>query len=248
MNARKKKCLPRILDKASPDSPPDHIEHRTLELEKDVAMLKDLSGWPGFTHRESGVLKKKPGPKQKIDDADLLHSRDALLNWLEPIWPWMEDRLSSARTAEEVRVVLASVAEDPYLRPDWQARFLDNARSLLEFMQSERFGKTLPKATVVNALTRPWEDAGRRRAANRLPARQIANAMAGVPDCTWRTSLDRCSKNPSNKIIAINLDMFYRDKFDIPAPKDRDLAGLCCPVPKPCQPISARLAINPRRH
>ena len=109
---------------------------------------------------------------------------------------------------------------------------LQNAAALREFLWDERFRKTLPKATVTDALTLPWEDERRRRAANQFPSRQIANAMAGVPDISWRRSLDRCSAQPSIAFVAVNMDMFYRDKYGIPTPKDRNLTGESCPVPK----------------
>ena len=59
-----------------------------------------------------------------------------------------------------------------------------------------------PQKTVRDALNRPAEDEKRIRAANRVPTRQIANAMAGVPKLRWRTSLDRCSKNPCSYEVA----------------------------------------------
>ena len=63
----------------------------------------------------------------------------------------------------------------------------------------------------------------------------IANAMAGVPDVAWRTSLDRCNAQPSATFIALNLDMYYRELLNIPTPKDQVLTGMSCPVPKPCK-------------
>ncbi len=64
--------------------------------------------------------------------------------------------------------------------------------------------------------------------------------MAGVPDIGWRRSLDRCSAQPSIAYVAVNLEMFYADRYGIPMPKDRDLTGVSCPVPKPLQPVLAR--------
>ena len=190
--------------------------------------------------------KKKPGPKKKIDDEDLFRYRQELIIWLEPVWPWMEDRLPAATTPAEIRALLEAVAEVPDFRPDYQERLLQNASDLLEFLWDERFGKTpLQGATVSDALTLPWEDAGRWRACNQLPTRQIANAMAGVPEIAWRTSLDRCSAQPAAVFMALNLDMHYRDRFRISAPADRDLTGASVPVPKSLQPISAQPSVQP---
>src|SRR5712691_10852450 len=225
MNARKK-TLQRPLDTVSQNQPPDRInelERRVAELEKEVAVLKRLGGWPPFGEETKPAKKKKPGIEKKIADEVLFHYRDGLILWLEPIWPWMVERLLAAGTAEGISAVLESVAEEPDLRPEWQKRLLQNPAVLLEFIWDERFRKMLPKTTVSDALTLPWDDTRRRRAANQFPTRQIANAMVGVPDIAWRTSLDRCFEQPSTMFVALNLDMYYRDLYDIPAPENRDL-------------------------
>jgi hypothetical protein len=240
MNARKKssrKPLDKVLAKQSP-GPIEELERRVAELEKDVALLKSVAPWPIFSDEVTHTEKKRPGAKQKISDEDLFCFRDGLIQWLEPIWPWMEDRLWAGKNPEDMRVLLEAVAEMPELRPDWQQRLLQNVATFFEFLWDERFRKTsLPRATVADALNLPWEDEKRKRAANQLPTRQIADAMAGVPEIAWRTSLDRCSDQPAEPLIALNLDMHYRDKFDIPVPNNRDLTGSFCPVPKSLQPV-----------
>jgi hypothetical protein len=177
--------------------------------------------------------KKKPGAKEKIGDEELFQYRDALIIWLERSWPWMIDRLLVASSPAEVGAIIEALAPDPDCRGDWQHRLLQNAAALFEFFWDERFRKTLPKATVLDALSLPWGNEKRRRAANQLPPRQIANAMAGVPDIVWRTSLDRCNAQSSTVAVALNLDMYYRERLGIPAPKDQVLVGMSCPVPKP---------------
>jgi hypothetical protein len=153
----------------------------------------------------------------------------------------MEDRLCRAGTAEEVGAILEAVSEKPDLRPNWQKRLLPNPAALFDFISDERFRKTkLPMATVRDALTLPLDDNRRRRAANQFPARQIANAMAGVPDIGWRRSLDRCSANPSGAYLALNTDLYYREVYGLPVPDALDLTGAYSPVPKPLQPVLAR--------
>jgi len=242
MNKRKKNSA-EPLDKVADNQPSDRIaelERKVAKLQKDVVMLKRLSGWPLWGNQGNELKeKRKPGPKEKISDENLFQDRDALILWLEPVWPWMTERLLAARTVSEVEAILAAVAEEPDRRPAWQERILQNAAALLEFLWNERFRKTLPKATVTDALT-SWEHERGRRAANQLPTRQIANAMAGVPDIAWRTSLDRCTAQPSPVFIALNMDMYYRELFGIPAPKDRDITGLWCLVPKSLQTVLGR--------
>ena len=248
MNARKKKSQDPI-DKGSANQAPDRfaeLERRVADLENDVALLKSLSEWPVLGGEVPGAEeKKKPGPRRKIDDDDLFLYRQELIIWLEPVWPWMEGRLLRATTPQQVRAVLEAVAEPPEFRPDYQERLLQNALALLDFLWDERFGKTpVPSATVTDALTLLWEDERRWRATNQLPTRQIANAMAGVPEIAWRTSLDRCTAQPAAVFMAVNLDMHYREQFGIPAPPDRDLTGVSVPVPKPREPISAQPSVQ----
>ena len=154
----------------------------------------------------------------------------------------MIDRLLPSKTVVEVEAILEAVAREPEYRAYWQSRILQNVPALFQFLRDERFRKTLPKATVIDALRLTLEDERRRRASNHLPTRQIANAMAGVPNIAWRTSLDRCSAQPSAVSVALNLDMYYRERLGLPAPKDQDLTGMSCPVPKPLQTVLARLS------
>ncbi len=44
--------------------------------------------------------------------------------------------------------------------------------------------------------------------------------MAGVPDLSWRRSLDRCTAYPSEAYVPVGLDMFYRDRYSIPMLED----------------------------
>ena len=125
--------------------------------------------------------------------------------------------LLAAANPREIAAVLKKVAKPKDLQPPWQSRFLAHPAVLLNFLRSNRFKKRPPQKTIRDALNRPAEDARRKRAANRFPTRQIANAMAGVPKLRWRTSLDRCSTNPCSYPIAISTDRHYRAMFTQPA-------------------------------
>jgi hypothetical protein len=212
-----------------------------IQLENDVAILKQMTRWPVFKNDEPTDKKAKPGVKEKIEDEVLFRYRDGLTLWLEAYWPWLESRLYGAGSAEEVGAILEAVSEEPDLRRDWQKRLLPNPIVLFEFISDERFSKRkLPKATVKDALTLPLDDDKRKRAANQFPARQIANAMAGVPDIGWRRSLDRCSANPSTTYLVPNTDLYYREIYDLLLPDAQKLTGAYSPVPKLLQPVLAR--------
>ena len=229
----------RGLDKVSADQPQSarsELERRVIQLEHDVAILKQMTRWPVFKNDAPIDKKAKPGAKERIEDEVLFKYRDGLTLWLEAYWPWMEGRLYRASNAEEVGRILEAVSEEPHLRRDWQKRLLPNPAALFDFISDERFRKTkLPRATVKDALTLPLDDDRRKRAANQFPARQIANAMAGVPDIGWRRSLDRCSAKPSGAYLVQNTDLHYRELYGLPVPDGQDLTLAYSPVPKPLQ-------------
>ena len=244
VNVRKKKSR-HSLDKVLAEQPPDRItelERRVLQLERDVALLKGLSGSPFFDEVATEPTRQKPGVKPRLSDKELLSYRDGLILWLEPVWPWLAERLDAAQTVEQVAALLEAIADDdPEPRPPCQQRLLQNAAALLAFLFDEKYRKTeLARSQVTQVLSWPWEDEKPIHAANQLPTRQIANAMAGVPDIAWSTSRDRCAKQPSEVRVALNLDLYYRDKYGLPASEERIQPGMRSPMPKPCRPISTR--------
>jgi hypothetical protein len=208
------------------------------QLEKDVAWLKRQAEWPGPFSEAPTEKKVKPGVKEKIEGELLFKCRDGLIRWLEAYWPWMEARLLGAEVAEDVGAILEAASEEPDFRREWQKRLLPNPAALFDFINNGRFRKNLPMATLKDALDRSLNDERCKRAANQLPTRQIANAMAGVPDIGWRRSLDRCSVRPSSVPIALNMDWYYRETYGLQIPVDRDLTGATSPVPRPIKPVS----------
>jgi hypothetical protein len=76
-------------------------------------------------------------------------------------------------------------------------------------LRREKFRRKPPKKTVTDALAL-YQSEKRQRAANRLPTRQIANAMAGVPKLKWHTSLDKCSEQAYAARVGYNATMYYR--------------------------------------
>ena len=240
-NARRENST-RGLDKVSEDQPQrpiSELERRVIQLEKDVAILKQLTRWPLFIEN-APLDKTKPGVKERIGDVDLFAWRDGLIRWLEAYWPWLEGRLLRANSAEEVGAILEAVSEEPYLRRNWQNRLLPNPAELFDFISDERFKKTkLPKATVKDALIQAADDDIRRRAANQFPARQIANAMAGVPDISWRRSLDRCSANPSTIRVDLITDLHFRELHGLPIPGPSVLTDAYSTLPRGFWPLTA---------
>lgn len=208
------------------------LEAKVAELEERVERLDGIA--PPYYYGIADDTKKRPGPGKKISDAELLHNRDALVNWLEANWPTIAGSLRTAKNTSDLAAVFEGVAETEQLQPPWQSQFLAHPAELLDFLWSKKFKIKPPTKTALDALNRPYDDERRKRAANRLPSRQIANAMAGVPKLRWPTSLDRCRKKPSDLMIAGNADRHYRRIYDIPAadPKKPKRQKAPTPVPK----------------
>ncbi len=186
------------------------LEARIAELEERVDCASGVV--PARYYEATHV---RPGPREKVDDTELLLHRDNMVHWLEEYWLQIVKPLLAARNPRQISAVLRQVATTPDIRPEWQRRFVGHPAKLLNFLQSEKFRIKPPKKTVVDAL-RPFDSDSQRRAANRLPTRQIANAMAGVPNLKWRTSLDKCSQNPSSYRVGHNAAGHYRAMFGIP--------------------------------
>lgn len=208
------------------DDAPKSLEARLVSLEARLVALEErvdrLDGIvPSSYYGATDNSKKKPGPDKYIEDVELFRHRDGLVEWLEDVWPEIIKPLLAAVDPSEVAGMFKRIARPKDLQPPWQSRFLAHPSDLLDFLRSEKFRIKPPKKTVINALNLPEEYEKRRRAANRLPTRQIANAMAGLPELEWRTSLGRCSKAPCSYLVALNTARHYRAMFRLPVPEAR---------------------------
>jgi len=193
---------------------------RVTKLEERIEqMQEEIDGVAGvmpakFREAIDSIGKKHPGPAKKVHDTELELNRNNLIGWLEEHWPRIVKPLLAARNPHAVAAVLRPIAAAREVRPTWQKAIVGHPAKLLEFLRSERFRRKPPKKTVADALA-VYHSEQRDRAANRLPTRQMANAMAGVPKLKWRTSLDKCSKNPSPLNVGYNTAGYYRTMFRI---------------------------------
>ncbi len=192
------------------------LQAKVTDLEQRVVRL-ECSPFGVSHYGPAPDVRKRPGPTEKISDTELFHHRDALVDWLEEIWPKIVHQLFAAASPRDVAAVLKPFAETRDPRPLWQKRFLGHPARLLDFLRSDRFKRKPTKSTVVDALNRPGDE--RESAANRLPTRRMANAMAGVPQLRWRRSLYRCSMQPSHLAVGLNTEAYYREMFGIPVLK-----------------------------
>lgn len=179
-------------------------------------------------------VQKKPGPTPQISDEDLLDNRDRFIGWLEARWQDLRPRLLAAANTKQVAEALVSVATPEESQDYYVKRLIEGAGALRQFLRSRRFHRKPSKQAVVNALREEYDDPKRMKAAAQLPTRQIANALAGVPQIGWRTSLDRCSKTPARIVVGRKTAEYYRALYGIPVPRRvADRANPQGSVPEP---------------
>jgi hypothetical protein len=218
VNPRTKKRVPLLTGLAEEHE--KSLESRVARLEARVEQMQEeidrLSGGVPAHIQEAidSIGRSHRGPLKKMDDTELVLNRDNLVQWLEEHWPTIVKRLLAARTPRDVAAVLRPIATAREIRAQWQKTIVEHPAKLLEFLRSDKFRRKPPKKTVVDAL-KPYRSEPRQRSANRLPTRQIANAMAGVPKLKWRTSLDKCSKTPSTYPVGHNTASYYRTVLGI---------------------------------
>jgi hypothetical protein len=194
------------------------LKSRIASLEAQVKQIQEESdsvsrGVPAQVLRAiEGIGKKQRGPGNKMDDTELLLNRDNLVQWLEEHWPKIVKPLLTAKNPREIIAVLGPIAAPLDIRPTWQIAVINNPAELLQFLRSEKFRRKPPTKTTTDALALCKSDK-RQRAANRLPTRQIANALAGIPKLKWRTSFDKCSKIPCSYKVSDKTATHYRVSF-----------------------------------
>jgi hypothetical protein len=197
------------------------LENRVAALEVQMAQMQEeidrLSGVAvpaQIQEAIDNIGNPQIDRRKKINDGELLLNRDNLAQWLEEHWPQIVKPLLAAKNAREVAAMLRPIAKPAEIRPEWQKRIVGHPAKLYQFLHSEKFRRKPPKKTAADALA-TYQSEKRQRAANRLPTRQIANAMAGVPYLKWRTSLDKCAENPCSLRVGHNAAMHYRAFFGI---------------------------------
>ena len=185
------------------------------DLEKRVQFLELMAGVPQVIEEDP----VKSGPAPRVTDEDLFDNRERLIEWLEAFWRYLGPRLNRAKNAADLQYPLEVCAGPAKSRSYYQSFLIDNRTVLWEFLQSSHYHQKPSTRAVTDALTRPFGDVRRVKGAAKLPPRQIADAMAGVSKIGWRTSLDRCSKNPSRQVVGIRTAQHYAQMYKIPLPK-----------------------------
>ncbi|MGH9770234.1 MAG: tetratricopeptide repeat protein [Candidatus Acidiferrales bacterium] len=192
------------------------LSERVEALEKRVEALETLQD--PYAHLRGQTAKRGRGKPPRLDDAELQGRRNRLIDWLEAVWPEIGPRLLGAINADGVKAALEATPLDSD-----QVRFLiDHANSLAEFLKSDRWFMP-PRARLATAFgswATPEKQSAAQKAAMSLPPRQIACAMAGVPELSWRTSFARAQRSPCLMAVRSVTEEFYRIEFKLPWPKE----------------------------
>ena len=170
----------------------DKLDKEMSEMRERLEVFEQLHA--NDSEREPLVLdaiyapdKAKKGRRSKLTLHELTARRDWFIRLLEPECPEMIERLRNARNATEAAdAVLTPTVKASFPKPDFLEDPHRCADAIWKFVRSPRFHYNL---------------------------RNFANAMAGVPEMSWKRSFDLCTANPPNPAIPIHYRA-YRDFLD----------------------------------
>lgn len=161
-----------------------NLAQRLAVLEKRVAKLEGHNRLALFQGdlTPPNIARKKPGPTPKLTDYQLTHRRDMVFSFLGHSWP-------------EVRVLLRRARSADRLRSEATARYANER----EWSEAGR--------AFVKGIDALWGYFKSYRYSD--DPEQIANAMAGHPELAWRTSLNRCQRNPTRISLGLRAWRLY---------------------------------------
>jgi len=137
------------------------------------------------------LVKRKKGRRPKLEPAELLHRRDQLTNWMEQNWPYLSVALRKVNNSQgAVTAINTAKKRMPgVFQPPFYNDPEKHKDALLRFLQSGRFHGN---------------------------PRNLAGAMAGLPELSWKRSFDVCAKRPCKLPLAIEAywDYLRRCFFD----------------------------------
>jgi len=170
-NTRKGRQTSSQFEAAKNNIPSAVFLNRLDELEKRVAALEQELSERQFRLPEPP--KGKPGPKPKLRKEDVLQRRDALILWFENNWPELRLAIRKAEKAEHLIPALRKMEglSNSRSEPPFYTEWQKYWPVLWEFLQSGRYYNN---------------------------PRNLANAMAAIPEMSWKRSFDICSSNPSH--------------------------------------------------
>ena len=154
------------------------IQELTARLEKleqqSSPVIDGKAQLPSVTVETSN---KKRGPRKRVPTPELLERRKNLNTWLEQNWPFLSVALRKANYSHEALTAINAAKEHipGVFQPDFYRSTEKYEEPLWTFLRSGRFHGN---------------------------PRNLAAAMAGLPELSWKRSFDICSHYPYRGGIA----------------------------------------------
>lgn len=149
-----------------------------LEMEERISRLEAQAFGTGIYLEETAPIKRSKGRPPRLDPKEVHERRDKSANWLERNWPFLSVALRQAKTPRDVTNAIQEAAKrKPLVFP--QPYFCEpekHEEALWQFLQSGRFCGN---------------------------PRNLAAAIAGFPEYTWKRSFDICSGHPYIALPAV---------------------------------------------
>jgi len=146
------------------------------QMHKRIERLETHVFWAGTDDLETPV-KQGRGRKPLLDQKELLQRRDHLTYWLEGNWPYLSVALRKCKDAQQAAAAIKEAKrrmQGVFLGP-FYTYTEKHSDALWEFLQSGRFHGN---------------------------PRNLAGAMAGIPELSWKRSFDVCSSHPCQTPLA----------------------------------------------
>ena len=156
----------------------EEVRNRLSDLETRISRLESESLGLCVLPQEPPLAKQGMGRKRRIEVAEVLKRRDQLVSWFESVWPFLSIALRKAKNSRDANAAMVEAkTRKPFIeeQPPFERNPQKHEAALWEFLQSGRFHEN---------------------------PRNLAAAMAGLPELSWKRSFDICSRHPCKQIAA----------------------------------------------
>ena len=156
----------------------DEMRRRLSAFEDRVSRLEAESVGISHLPPEPPPVKRGKGRRPRIERDEVLKRRDQLVTWLERAWPILLKALRKAKRSQDaVAAMIEAKAREAFVgqRPPFEKNPQEHEAALWQFLQSGRFHEN---------------------------PRNLAGAMAGLPEISWKRSFDICSRHPCKYMVA----------------------------------------------
>lgn len=153
-------------------------EKMLAEMNKRIERLEAQAFWAGTDDLGMSQEKQTRGRRSLLEQKVLLDRRDHLTTWIERNWPYLSVALRKAKNAQDAAAAIKEAKRR--MQGVFYAPFYTytekHTETLWQFLQSSRFHGN---------------------------PRNLAGAMAGIPELSWKRSFDICSSHPCKTPLAL---------------------------------------------